>query len=163
MITRDVIDALQDVVNGLTLAVGSKTITLQAPHIDRYPTQLTTAQLPLALTWPGGSSFDYEGIAGGKRRFMQSLTIIVYIQPLGQNDIPSRTEEAIDWLDVVRNALLDNVVLIQETGIKAYQAVLTQGLGNPHRDSGVTPSLSFGGVSYVGFTLDVTVRILRSS
>ncbi len=163
MITRDVVDAVQDVLNGLALVVGAKTVALYAPHVDRYPTQLTTAQLPLALTWPGGSSFDFEGISGGKRRFMQSLTIIVYIQPLAQNDIPSRTNEALDWLDVTRNALLDHTVLIQETGPQAYQAVLTQGLGSPHRDSGVTPSLSFGGVSYVGFTIDITVRVLRSS
>ena len=163
MITRDVIDAVQDIVNNLTVTLGSKTITMHAPHLERYPTQLTTAQLPLALTWPSASSFDYEGVSGGKRRFMQSLTIIVYIQPLGQNDIPSRAEEAIEWLDVVRNAILDKNVLISETGPQAYQAVLTQSIGSPYRDSGITPSISFGGVSYVGFTIDATVRILRSS
>ncbi len=163
MITRDVIDAIQDVLNGLVVVLKTKTITLMAPHLDRYPTQLTTAQLPLALTWPGASSFDYEGVSGGKRRFMQALTIIVYIQPLGQNDIPSRAEEAVEWMDVVRNAILDQDVLVAQTGAQAYQAVLTQSIGNPYRDSGITPSLSFGGVSYIGFTMDVTVRILRSS
>ncbi len=161
-ITRDTINAMQGILNGLTLTFpAGHTSIMKAPDVSRYPTGMNTAQLPLALTWPGASSFDYEGMAGGKRRFAQSLTIIVYIQPLGQNDIPSRAEEALLWLDVVRNKLLD-VVAIFDVGQKGYQVTLQQSQGQPHRDSGLISSLQFGGVPHFGFTIDVTARILRS-
>jgi hypothetical protein len=161
MITRTAINAIQaKLATVFVTATNSRQkIQLKAPEVAKYPTGLSTAQLPLALTWPGPSTFDFEGIGGGKRRFMQSLTTIVYMQPLGQNDIPSRADESLLMLDAVRNILLDNTAIVDSN----YQVTLAQDLSNPHRDSGLRGDLQFGGTVFFGFTVDIRLRILRAN
>lgn len=160
-ITRDTINAIQSRLASvlITTTNSRQSVTLKAPEVGKYPTGLTTAQLPLALTWPGPSTFDFEGIGGGKRRFMQTVTTICYLQPLGQNDIPSRLDEALLILDAVRNKLLDTTAILDGT----YQVTLAQSLDRPHRDSGLRGDLQFGGAVYFGFTVDLTFRILRGN
>lgn len=160
-ITRAAINAIQAKLATVSItSTNSKLkVQLKAPEVSKYPTGMTTAQLPLALTWPGPSTFDFEGIGGGKRRFMQGVTTIVYMQPLGQNDIPSRADEALLMLDAVRNILLDTTAVLDGT----YQVTLAQSLERPHRDSGLRGDLQFGGAVYFGFTVDLTLRILRGN
>jgi hypothetical protein len=160
-ITRDTINALQTKLSQVVIQTSNsrQTVRLKAPEIIKYPTNITTANLPLAMTWPGPSSFDFEGIGGGKRRFVQGLMTMVFMQPLGQNDVPSRVEEAIMMLDAVRNVLLDNTAIIDGQ----YQVTLAQSLANPHRDSGLIASLQFGGTMFFGFTIETNMRILRQN
>lgn len=160
-ITRQTINALQAKLAQISITTTNsrQRITLKAPDVSKYPTGMSTAQLPLALTWPGASTFDFEGIGGGKRRFMQGITVVVYMQPLGQNDIPTRLDEALMMLDAVRNTLLDNTAIVDDV----YQVTLAQSLNQPHRDSGLNANLQFGGTVYFGFTVDVTMRILRQN
>lgn len=160
-ITRQTINALQAKIAAISITTTNsrQRVTLKAPEVSKYPTNVTTAQLPLALSWPGPSTFDFEGIGGGKRRIMQLINVVVYLQPLGQNDIPTRVDEALMMLDAVRNTLLDNTAIVDDV----YQVTLAQSLNNPHRDSGLRADLAFGGTIFFGFTVDLMMRILRSN
>lgn len=160
-ITRQTINAIQARLAAVSITTTNsrQVTTLKAPEVAKYPTALSTAQLPLALTWPGPSTFDFEGIGGGKRRFMQGVTTIVYLQPLGQNDIPTRMDESLLMLDAVRNKLLDTTAIADGT----YQVTLAQSLERPHRDSGLRGDLQFGGTTYFGFTVELMFRILRGN
>lgn len=135
--------------------------SLRAPDVAQYPTNLPTANLPMALTWVGASSFSQKG--GGWGYEVLKASVFLFIEPLGQNDIPSRAALAMDvmatLIDAYRTA--ENIPLAQPgDNTAAYQITLESDPGNTHSHGGLVADLGFGGASYYGarFSLNVTLQ-----
>ena len=132
-----------------------------APDLAEYPPNLTTANLPAVLTWPADGQWYLKG--GGWRTDERTMLVLLYIAPLGQNDIPSNAAEAVSLLAQLREThiLRQNVPLADpDDNVDAYQITLESSTDRPHGDGGIEPNLAFGGALYYGARLRVNVRLL---
>jgi hypothetical protein len=133
---------------------------LQAPNLDRYPTSLDSAALPMLLVWPAEGSWYLKGDGYAQDERMMMLT--GYVAPLGQDDIPSRAVASIRLLEAVRSLWLTraSIQLIDpDSNAGGYQATVESSFGNGHSDGGIVSGPTFAGARYEGFVLRVKARI----
>jgi len=131
-----------------------------APPLDKYPTSLQTPSLPAVLTWIGPGSFATKG--GGWRWDARTALVLLYIEPLGQNDIPSRAVEAARLFAALRQIYIDVAEIplaLPGDNVGGYQLTLESSIDNPHTDEGLVPNLSYGGAAYYGARLRINVTM----
>jgi len=132
-----------------------------APDLSAYPPSLSTANLPAVLTWPADGQWYLKG--GGWRTDERTMLVLLYVAPLGQNDIPANAAEAVALLAQLRETHLvrQHVPLADpDDNVDGYQITIESGPDRPQSDGGIEPNLSFGGAIYYGARLRVTVRLL---
>lgn len=133
-----------------------------APDLAKYPTSLNTASLPAVLTWVGPGNFSHKG--GGWRWDVRTALVLLYVEPLGQNDIPSNAARAVALADALRERYITTAQIpLAYPGDNpgGYQITLESSPdGATHSDGGIEPNLSFGGAAYYGvrFRLNVTLQ-----
>jgi hypothetical protein len=134
----------------------------KAPDLASYPTAIDTSDLPYVLTWLGPGQWYIKG--GGYKVDKRTMLLICYIQPLGQNDIPSRAVQAVRLHQTMRATYItaSTVPLADPDTNSGYQITVTSGEGTPHSDTGLRSDLQFGGKAYHGFILQVNINILWS-
>lgn len=154
-------DALTETINALQAYHASVTGVASAPALDSYPTVLDTAALPCVLTIPAESQF---WIKGGRANVIdpQGLRVVCFLEPLGINDIPVRMQEAVLLLQRLRNVYINpaKVPVINPSVTYPFQVTLESSEERTHRDSGISPNLSFNGKPYYGFEITLSARIL---
>ncbi len=129
---------------------------IKAPDVSTYPTVLDTPNLPMAITWPGAGEWWLKG--GGWAQTHRTFRVLVFIQALNQDDVPSRTVQGAELLGQFLNLYLTAAVVAQANP-PPYQLTIESGPQGPHHtDDGLVPTLSFGGRAFVGFELAVKVR-----
>ena len=134
----------------------------KAPVLAKYPTKLESADLPFAISWPSDGTWHHEGMGGSQKRQDRVYRVLVYVEPLGLNDIPSRAVAAATLLQrfIEKYLAPETVPLADPGGSNPYQVTIEEGSGSPHSDGGLVSNLVFGGVPYHGFELHVRVREL---
>jgi hypothetical protein len=93
---------------------------------------------------------------------MRTALVLLYVEPLGQNDIPSRAVEAVRLLAALRETYINvaNIPLaLPDDNTGGYQLTFESGPETPHTDEGIVPNLSYGGAAYYGARLRVTVTM----
>ena len=132
----------------------------RAPDMSAYPTQINTADLPYVLTWPGPGSWYQKG--HGRGLDSRTFRILAFVQPLGQNDAPTRLVQATQLLERMRDHYVTpSVIALGDPGQNGgYQFTVESRDGNPQADDGISADLSYGGVVYLGFEIKLTVRIM---
>lgn len=129
---------------------------IPAPPVERYPTVID--KVPIAITWPGGGEWWMKG--GGYADTTRVFRVLVYVQALGQDDIPIRAAQGATLLGQFLNLYL-NAANVAPANPPPYQLTIESAPnGTHHSDDGLVPSLSFGGRNFVGFELSVHVRAL---
>ena len=138
-----------------TLHSGVSGVT-RAPQLAQYPTVIDTADLPYVITWPGEGQFAIKG--GGYKVIHRTYRVIAFVEPLGQNDIPSRAVTAVTLLSNLIDAYItaSNVALSDGP----VQLTIESSDTNRHRDGGLVSNLSFSGKPYHGFEIRLNVREL---
>lgn len=135
--------------------------TLYAPNLDAYPTVLDTPNLPCLLTWPADGAWFQKG--HGYKVDERVFLVLGFVEPLGQNDIPSRAVAAVQLLQSVRAMWVTPANIPLDSGASSgYQITVESSSENRHSDQGITPDLAFGGKAYYGFRLRLNTRILWS-
>ena len=126
-----------------------------APALASYPTVIETAMLPCLITWPTQGRWYVKG--GAERQMLRTFQVIGYVEPLGQNAIPSRAVQAIDLLQLLINAYTntDNIRLFNPP---PYQLTIESSSDTQHADGGLQSDLMFGGRAFHGFMIDLNVR-----
>jgi hypothetical protein len=139
------------------LQVLNRTIAgVTAPAAANYPTVIDTPSLPFAMTWPGGGEGWQKG--HGYNQAIRTYRILVYLQAVAQDDVPSRTVAGATLLQQFLN-LYVNPINTAQAGPPPYQLTIQSGPDGLHiRDGGLVSTLSFGGRVFVGFELQVPVR-----
>lgn len=155
-------DILTNLINDIQALNRTTTGVQAAPALNDYPTVIDTADLPLVITWPGAGTWHHKGMGGAQKRQDRSLRVLCFVDPLGQNDIPSRAAEGVVLLQRLINLYLnpDSVPVTDPTGAEPYQITIEEGDSNPHSDSGLVSNLSFAGKSYSGFEIKLRARVL---
>lgn len=148
--------SVQDTINLLQTLNASIQGIVNAPQLDSYPSSITTLNLPLALTWPTRGEWYSKG--GGAKQSVRTYTIIVWVAPIGQNDLPSNLIQSVPILDAFINAYTD-VANIPQATPPTYQITIESAPnGAHHSDDGIRADLEFGAVKYHGLMLHVNVR-----
>lgn len=135
----------------------------QAPDLADYPTSIDTGSGAWLLTWPSEASWYAKG--DGWKVDDRTMQVIAFVEPLGQGEIPSRAQEAVQLLQRARSAYIDraNIPLAFPTPVtQPYQIVIASSNDHRHSDGGLVSNLRYQGASYHGFILNVNVRIMWS-
>lgn len=134
----------------------------KVPAVSAYPLKADTADLPLILTRPAEATWHTKGIENALRREDREYEILVFVEPLGQSELPARLIEAMGLLQDVKDWILSTPALSDPTNYGDYQVTLQQSEASPHSDGGIVPDLLIGGVAYHGFRVRARVRELWS-
>lgn len=127
-----------------------------APSVDKYPTVIDTPSLPFAMTWPSSGEAWQKG--HGYDQANRTYRVIVYLQAVSQDDVPSRTVNGARLLQQFIN-LYVNPINTPQAAPPPYQLTIKSGPDGPHiTDGGLVASLSFGGRTFIGFELSVSVQ-----
>ena len=156
------INLIQTVNANILNSSGTKLVRY-APAFGEYPLSADSVRLPMALTWPEAGQWDREHF-GSKKRTDRTYTIMVFVEALGQNTLPGRSQLAVTLLDAFINtwmALDANgypTALANPTATQ-NQVTVEWGERKPS-DSGVITSLAVGATMYSGFTISIPIREL---
>lgn len=146
-IILDAMNALQTLNRGICAA----------PPVEAYPTAIDTGSGPIAITWPADGGAWQNG--GGYDQATINMRVIVFIDPVAQNDIPSHAADGAVLIQRFLN-LYVNAVNTPQAGPPPYQLTIQSGPDGSHiHHGGLVPTLSFGGRAFVGFELTVPVRM----
>jgi hypothetical protein len=130
--------------------------TVTAPTVDKYPTVVDTPSLPFAMTWPSGGEGWQKG--PGYIQANRIYRVIVYLQAVAQDDVPSRTVAGAMLMQQFLNLYL-NANNTPQAAPPPYQLTIQSGPDGPHvTDGGLVSTLMFRGVQFVGFELAVPVQ-----
>lgn len=154
MATVDTI--ILDAMNYLQTLNAAVTGVRHAPQAADYPTVLDTANLPFVFTWPGAGEWWFKG--GGWAQMRRTYRIICYIQPLAQDDIPSRTVDGATLLQRLINVYVNRANIAQSNPPPHQVSIQSAPDGSHHSDGGLDTKVTFGGHPYAGFELQVVVR-----
>lgn len=130
-----------------------------APALAAYPLKADTADLPLVLTWPAEGTWQSE-LGGSKRRQDRTYRVICFVEPLGQSEMPKRLDSAAVLLQAMIETWVAPSTAALASPINAGDKQVTVEVGRPQEDTGITPSLSIGGLPHFGFELRLRVREL---
>ena len=127
---------------------------VKAPQVANYPTAIDTATMPFAMTWPGDGEAWQKG--DGYCQAIYTMRVIVYLDPVAQNDIPVHAVDGARILQQFRNIYINR----NNTPVQASpQITIMSGPDGSHiRDNGIGPFLSFGGRGWFGFEMTIPVR-----
>ena len=130
---------------------------VQAPPIQQLPTSIdTTNGQPFAMTLAGTGESWQKG--AGYSQGTRMLRVLVYLDPVAQSDIPSHELDG----SLLMQQFLNLYIKSTNTPLfnpGPYQATIESGPTGPHvNDSGLTPTLRFGGREFVGFEIQVPIR-----
>lgn len=143
-----------------TLIRDGGTSARKVPALSAYPLKADTADLPLVLTVPGEATWHTKGLEGALRREDRVYRVIAFVEPLGQNELPTRVLLAATLLQELKDLFLGTPALSDPTSYGDYQVTIEQSDAQPHSDGGIVPTLQIGGVPYHGFTIELRVREL---
>jgi hypothetical protein len=136
--------------------------TRTVPTFAQYPLTADTVRLPMVLTWPDQATWTRQQF-GGKKREDRVYVIMVFVQPIGQGEMPARSAEAVVLLDAFRDFWLS----LDGNGYPTALADMSPQVtvmwdGEYPQDSGVgaLPPLKVGGTQYTGFEIRLKVREL---
>ncbi len=133
-----------------------------APPVAQYLTVLDTPNCPYVMTWIGQGVLYSKG--GGWLVEQVTARVFGFVEPVGQNDIPSRTADGLAVLSAL-SALyitIGNVTLYtpDEAEAEGYQMTIeTAPDGQRVTHGGLRADLQFGGRSWVGFEIQVPVLV----
>ena len=131
---------------------------MYAPAVAKYPTVIDTAGLPFCLTWPGEGEAWQKG--PGYDQDVMTYRVIVYLDPVAQNDLPVHAVDGATLLQTVWNLYVKSANTPLIPGPSPAQVTLQSGPDGPHmRHGGLVPTLSFGGRGFFGFELQIPVRV----
>lgn len=128
-----------------------------APPVSQYPTTLDTPNCPMVVSWPADGSWYVKG--GAARQELRVWSVICFIEPEAQNDIPSNAEAALLVEQRLINAFT-NVANIPLADPPPYQLTIESSDTRQHTDSGIGGGLRIRGVPFMGFTIRLNVRAL---
>jgi hypothetical protein len=133
-----------------------------APAAGQEVNSVETGHLPYIFTWVGAGQLDIKG--GGWAEEQLTCEVFCFVEALGQNDLPSRQQQARACLAAVSNLYINvqNVRLLSpdDPTSEGYQAVIETGPGAQQVTSGgLQPLPAFGGRTFFGFRLQVPVFI----
>lgn len=130
-----------------------------APDLIDYPTA-PWAQTPAVLTWPSDGSWYQKG--HGYKTDERTMQVMVYVEPLGLMDIPTRAQIGVQLLQQMRKHYMKPDVISLDTGVTSgYQITIESRSGSPQSDTGLMTNLAFGATNYLGFILRLRVRIMQ--
>ena len=128
-----------------------------APQVSEYPTAIDTGSGPIAITWPADGEAWQKG--NGYDQAVLSMRVIVFVDPVAQNDIPSHAADGAVLLQQFIN-LYVKAANTPQANPPPYQLTIQSGASAAHiTHGGLVPTLSFGGRAFVGFELTVPVRM----
>lgn len=130
-----------------------------APALAAYPLKADTADLPLVLTWPSEGTWQSE-LGGSKRRQDRTYRVICFLEPLGQSELPKRLDNAAMLLQAMIETWLEPYTAALASPVNAGDKQVTVAIGQALEDTGITPTLTIGGVPHFGFELRLRVREL---
>lgn len=131
-----------------------------APDVGSELTVLDTPNCPYVLTWVGAGEVYSKG--GGWKMEEATARVFVFVEPMGQGDIPSRTAEGLAALSAITDlyVTIANVRLLSPDVDAGYQATIETGPDARHvTHGGLRADLQFGGRVYAGFEVQVPVLI----
>lgn len=133
-----------------------------APDVGGELTVLDTPNCPYVLTWVGPGEVYSKG--GGWKVEAATARVFVFVETLGQNDVPSRTLEGLGALGAITDlyVTIGNVRLLtpSDTAAEGYQATINTGPDATHvTHGGLRADLQFGGRAFVGFEVQVPILI----
>lgn len=150
----DVTTIILDAMNALQ-ALNNTICT--APVVSSYPTAIDTGSGPICITWPADGEVWQKG--GGYDQGVLNMRVIVFIDPVAQNDIPSHAADGAVLLQKFLN-LYVKVGNTPQAAPPPYQLTIQSGPASSHvHHGGLVPTLSFGGRAFVGFELTIPVRM----
>ena len=130
---------------------------VKAPQVANYPTAIDTATMPFAMTWPGDGEAWQKG--DGYCQQIMTYRVIVYLDPVAQNDIPVHAVDGARMLQQFLNIYV-NRTNTPVANNPPYQTTIMSGPDGSHiRHNGIGPTLSFGGRGWFGFELQIPVRV----
>lgn len=145
-----------DTMNYMQALHRTATGILYAPAVEAYPPSLDTFNLPFVFTYPGGGKWWIKG--GGWAQMERTYRVLFYIQPLGQDDVPSRTVEGVQILQRLINLYADKDNVAQANP-PPYQLTFQSAPDGPqHSDDGLGATVTFAGKPYVGGELRIVTR-----
>ena len=114
------------------------------------PSNLATAQLPIALVWPGEA--EWQLAAMGLKRQERTYIVRVFAQPVGQNVSGPETgyTACVTMLELFGQAYQDNLTLAG--AVDHIDAVRDSGI------SGGSIELTWGNTTYWGFVFRVQIE-----
>lgn len=139
------------------------TYVTTVPAFDKYPLTADTVRLPMVLTWPDQSTWSRQ-IASSKQREDRIYVIMVFISPIGQGELPSRSTNAA----VVLEAFKDFWLSLDQNGYPTALSNMSPQVSVRWDDPaypqdtgiGVLPPLKVGGTPYTGFEIRLKIREL---
>ena len=145
----DIVEAMQSLNRSIS--------GIQAPPPGQYPTTIdTTNGQPFVMTWPGDGEDWQKG--AGYSQGTRTYRVICFLDPVAQSDIPSHALDGMAILRKLKNLYISasNPPLINPG---AVPATIASGPTGPHiSDTGLIPTLSFGGRPWFGFEIPVPIR-----
>ncbi|MCL4296151.1 MAG: hypothetical protein KJ077_10505 [Anaerolineae bacterium] len=148
MIYLAAIDALQAV----NRSIGN------APPLAEYPTSVTTAHLPLILTWPGAAVI-------GPYQTSMPFEIDVIVEAIGQGDFNMVKQVCLEYMDKL--AALYRKHLQQGAEPISYNPVVQVDPDSPLQMSAILPSptngaaLNYPFMDCHGFKLNLSVQVVH--
>jgi len=152
----------QNIINQIQAFNQTITGVRYAPSFDKYPLDAPSVRLPMVLTWPSGPNVWKRHNFGSKKRVDGVYEMVVFVEPLGQNTLPGRSQLATTLLGAFREAWLSVDADGYPTALSnagTHQVTLEFDDSYPN-DSGIQPNLQVGAVVYAGFTVNIKVREL---
>lgn len=131
---------------------------MQSPPVNAYPTVIdTTGGQPVGLTLAGSGEAWQKG--DGYNQSIMTYRIIVFLDPVAQNDVPSHLTEGAILSQQIANLYVNK----NNTSIATpppYQMTIQSGPNGEHLQYiGINPNLSFGGRAWFGFEWHIPVRV----
>lgn len=129
---------------------------MSAPALAEYPTSLTTAHLPLSLTWPGGATVQ-------PYQTSLPLEIDVIVEAIAQGDYNVIKQECLRLMDAMD--ALYRPFLNQGAEPLSYDPVVQIDPDSPLQISAILPSpvsgqsIQYPFHEYHGFKINLTVQI----
>lgn len=150
------IDLIQTVNRSIITAWGRG----KAPPLASYPLKLDTADAPLVITVPGRAQWSRQQF-GSKKRTDRPYRVIVFVAPLGQNELPARIDDTVRLI----SAFEDTWLAVDAQGYPtALQDPTNAGdrqitfVPDATEDGGLAVDLQIGGVPWSGFEIQLGVR-----
>ncbi len=148
-----------DIMGALQNLIATQLPNIQAPPPNAYPTSISpTGGQPFAMTVLRSGEGWQKGY--GYAQGVHTYGVLVFLDPVAQNDIPSHVVDGANIFQQVLNVFTDyrNSALFDPG---AYQATIESGPSGPHISGtapGPQPALTFGGTPWYGFEMTVPVR-----
>ncbi len=131
---------LTTVCNAIQDLIGASTRITSAPHIDAWPSEINSADLPISLTRPGPGSWPHECIADvwDRRTYISEIYVKANAEGL------------------YHEGIVDTLAIIQDLGERLTTGYHVSGtlIDSEPRDRGLV-ILPYGGQEYRGTVFEI--------